>query len=215
MKTLSEEKEISYLSKNTYTTLNNLTESTKNIWFVCHGMGYLSRYFINYFKGLDPRTNYIIAPQAPSKYYQQPKMYVGANWLTKNNTSMGMENVVHYFDAIFETEILPASSHLIVLGYSQGVSVAMRYLAKRKIQFKQLIIHSGGIPKELNAMDFTYLSTKASVQLIYGTKDEYLNEERIREESERATAIFGERLNIIPFEGPHELHVPLIERLAY
>ena len=46
----STEKEIYYSVNNSYSTLNELTEATKNIWFVCHGMGYLSRYFIKYFK---------------------------------------------------------------------------------------------------------------------------------------------------------------------
>ncbi|NNL82566.1 MAG: esterase, partial [Winogradskyella sp.] len=80
------EKEISYKTSNSYSTLNTLTSKTKNVWFVCHGMGYLSRFFLKYFKELDSETNYIIAPQAPSKYYIQPKMHVGANWLTKDNT---------------------------------------------------------------------------------------------------------------------------------
>ena len=63
------EKEISYQITNTYSTLNELTEKTKNVWFVCHGIGYLSRYFISYFEGLNPEENYFIAPQASSKYY--------------------------------------------------------------------------------------------------------------------------------------------------
>ena len=98
----SQEKEISYTSVNSYSTLNMLTADTKTIWFVCHGMGYLSRYFLKYFRGLNANKNYIIAPQAPSKYYQQPKLHVGANWLTKDNTEMGTENIMQYFDAIFE-----------------------------------------------------------------------------------------------------------------
>ena len=48
----SEEKEITYQTSNSYSTLNQLTERTKNVWFVCHGMGYLSRYFLKYFKEL-------------------------------------------------------------------------------------------------------------------------------------------------------------------
>ena len=127
----SEEKEIGYQTKNSYSTLNNLTEDTKTVWFVCHGMGYLSRYFLKYFKELNAEENYIIAPQAPSKYYIQPKMHVGANWLTRDETKVGMRNILNYFDAIFEAEAIPKDKNLIVLGYSQGVSVAMRYFVFR------------------------------------------------------------------------------------
>ena len=83
----STEKEIIYKISNSYSTLNALTSKTRNVIFACHGMGYLSRYFLKYFKGLDSDLNYIIVPQAQSKYYIAPKMkHVGASWLTKENT---------------------------------------------------------------------------------------------------------------------------------
>ena len=58
------EAEIAYQIKNTYSTLNTHTSDTKKVWLVFHGIGYLSRYFLKYFKHLDPKENYIIAPQA-------------------------------------------------------------------------------------------------------------------------------------------------------
>jgi predicted esterase len=210
----SEEKEIDYQTKNSYSTLNTLTEDTKTVWFVCHGMGYLSRYFLKYFKGLNPEENYIIAPQAPSKYYIQPKMHVGANWLTRDETKVGMQNILNYFDAIFETEAIPQDKNLIILGYSQGVSVAMRYMVFRKLQCSQLILHSGGIPKEIIATDFEYLKSSTSIKLIYGTSDEYLNEERIKSESDRAIELFGSKVKYLPFDGTHVVNVDLINDLV-
>jgi predicted esterase len=208
----SEEKEISYTTTNSYSTLNTLTALTKNVWFVCHGMGYLSRYFLNYFQNLNSDENYIIAPQAQSKYYIPPKFqYVGSSWLTKENTVKETENVMQYFDAVFEAEAIPKEKNLIVMGYSQGVSVAMRYIAKRQLQCEQLILHSGGIPRELNAEDFNFLNAK--VYLVYGTKDEYLNEDRMQEERNRAFELFGNNVTIIPFEGKHEVNVELISSL--
>ncbi|WP_299122591.1 esterase [uncultured Winogradskyella sp.] len=209
----SHEKEITYKTSNSYSTLNTFTKRTKTVWFVCHGMGYLSRYFLRYFKDLNPEENYIIAPQAPSKYYIQPKMHVGANWLTRDNTKAGMDNILNYFDAIFETETIPNDANLIVFGYSQGVSVAMRYMAKRKLQCSQLVLHSGGIPKELTAEDFEYISKDTKVKLIYGTEDEYLDEARIEQESTRAKELFGERVTILPFEGKHVVNVNYINAL--
>ncbi|MCB0383593.1 MAG: esterase, partial [Psychroserpens sp.] len=180
---------------------------------VCHGMGYLSRYFIQYFKGLPPDENYIIAPQAQSKYYQAPKFkHVGASWLTKENTLVETENVMTYFDAVFENESIPKDKNLIIFGYSQGVSVAMRYLAKRKLQCSQLVLHSGGIPKELTPKDFEYFNAK--VILIYGTQDDYLNKDRIAYETERAELLFGDNFEVFPFEGKHEVNVKLIHSLV-
>ncbi|WP_179345183.1 alpha/beta hydrolase [Winogradskyella ursingii] len=210
----SQEKEISYKTTTTYSTLNNLSSKTKNVWFVCHGMGYLSRYFLKYFKSLNVEENYIIAPQAPSKYYIQPKMHVGANWLTRDNTMADTENIMNYFDAILEAEKIPGDINFIVLGYSQGVSVAMRYLAKRQLSCEQLVLHSGGIPKELMSEDFKYLPHSTQVKLIYGTEDEYLDKHRIEAETKRAKELFGDRAKIIAFDGKHVVNVDLINDLV-
>jgi predicted esterase len=211
----SQEKEISYQTTNSYSTLNNFTSSTNNVWFVCHGMGYLSKYFINYFSELNADKNYIIASQAQSKYYIPPKFkHVGASWLTKENTLKETENVMHYFDALFAAESIPTDKKLIVLGYSQGVSVALRYIAKRKLKCSQIAILSGGIPKELVADDFKFLIPNTKVYLIYGDNDEYLDENRILQEKNRAFELFGHlNLKIIAFEGTHEVKKELINDL--
>lgn len=209
----SQEKEISYTTTNSYSTLNRLTEATKNVWFVCHGLGYLSRYFLKYFKSLNPDENYIIAPQAPNKYYLKSNFkHVGSCWLTKENTAKDSENVMQYFDAVFENESIPESKNLIVFGYSQGVSVAMRYVAKRQMQCAKLVLHSGGIPKELEADDFTFLNTE--VKLICGNNDVFLNEERLQSEIKKAQLLFENKLEVIMFDGNHEVNVDIIKRLV-
>lgn len=208
----SSEKEISYPITNSYSTLNKHTDNTKHVWFVCHGMGYLSRYFIRYFKDLNPEENYIIAPQAQSKYYLGSKFnHVGASWLTRENTFVETQNVLQYFDAIFNLENIVDIQNLIVLGYSQGVSVAMRYIAKRQIQCSQLVLHSGGIPKELNAEDFAFFN--GQTKLIYGTQDEYLDDNRMVSEVSKANNLFGNSVEIIPFNGGHEMNTSLIQNL--
>ncbi|MFI1773537.1 alpha/beta hydrolase [Thalassobellus citreus] len=209
----SEEKEISYTTTNSYSTLNTLNKSTKNVWFVCHGMGYLSRYFLKYFKGLNIDENYIIEPQAISKYYIKPNFkHIGASWLTKEATAQETENVMRNFDAILEAESIPDSVNLIVLGYSQGVSVAMRYVAKRQLQCAQLVLHSGGIPKELHAEDFAFLNAK--VNLICGTSDEYLIKDRLQAETKKAHDLFKDQLNVTMFDGKHEVNVEIINGLV-
>jgi hypothetical protein len=51
------------------------------------------------------------------------------------------------------------------------------------------------------------------VKLIYGTKDEYLDDERIKKETKRATDLFGQQLEIFPFEGKHVVNVDFINNL--
>lgn len=210
------EKEISYQITNTYSTLNTLTNKTKHIWFVCHGMGYLSRFFLKYFKQLNPEENYIIAPQAASKYYITKQFkHVGASWLTRENTFVETENIMTYYDAVFKAERLSnTDKNIIVLGYSQGVSVSLRYVAKRNLQCSQLVLLSGSIPKELTASNFAFLNQNTKVSFYYGDKDAYLTEERIITETARANELFGSQLKIIPFDGIHEVKPEIINKLV-
>lgn len=208
-----EEKRVSYQTSNSYSSLNLLSEHTKNIWICFHGLGYLSKYFIQYFNRLNSKENYIIVPQAPSKYYQDKNFkYVGANWLTRENTQEDAKNIMNYLDEIFKVEALPKNKRLILFGYSQGVSVCLRWAALRKIQCNTLVIHSGGIPKELTPKDFDFL--KAKVILTYGKQDEYLTPELSQSQLEMAQSLFGKNLEVIPFEGKHEVNRELIHSIS-
>ena len=211
---MSREKQVSYQITNTYSVLNRFTEKTKNVWLVCHGIGYLSRYFIRHFNHLDADENYIIAPQAQSKYYlKSDYRHVGASWLTKENTESEIENVLNYLDEVFMEENLSKAPNLIVLGYSQGVSVATRYLAQRKINCAQLILHSGKVPAELTAKDFAFLKD-TKVTYLYGTQDEYLKKGIIEVEETRLKSLFPYNFELQTYDGGHEFNTDIIEKLS-
>lgn len=212
---MSLEKTASYQAKSTYLTLNKLTDKTQNIWIVFHGMGYLSRYFIRYFRNLDSETNYIIAPQAPSKYYQDSTLkHVGASWLTRENTELETTNVLAYVQSVWENETRNASGcRVFVLGYSQGVSIATRWIAKNKIDCQHLILHSGGIPKELKKEDFEHLSEDCKILYLYGDKDPYITEARKTEEQIKGNKLF-DNLKVEVFEGKHEVYPAIFPSLT-
>jgi len=200
-------KEVTYTTCKTYETLNILSDKTKNVWIVFHGIGFLSKYFLRFFKKLNPDKNYIIAPQAPSKYYLNNEYkYVGASWLTKENTVTETHNVLSYIDAVIQSENIPSDKNLIVLGFSQGVSIATRWLASRKINFNTLIIYAGSIPNELTAEDFDYVDFNTSkVELVYGDNDEYITKERIYQESIKSDSLFRKKAKTTIFKGTHEV----------
>ena len=212
---MANEKEVSYTSTNTYTTVNTFTSKTKNIWITFHGLGYLSRYFAKYFRHLNPEENYIIVPQAPSKYYQGSDFkHVGASWLTKENTVAETKNVLEYIDAVWKNEKPETMPNFIVMGYSQGVSIATRWLSSRKIQCDQLLLHSGGIPVELKPEDFSFLKPETKVIYLYGSKDPYITEARKTEEQLKGTSLFGNRLQISVFEGVHGVNTSFLQQVA-
>ncbi|WP_103068443.1 alpha/beta hydrolase [Aquimarina sediminis] len=201
------EKEISYNAINSYSTLNNLLPSTTTVWLVFHGIGYLSRYFIRLFDSLDKEENYFIAPQAPSKYYKgNDYRRVGSSWLTKENTQSETQNVLRYVDAIVSEEKIPKHVRLVVLGYSQGVSIATRWVASRKINCDDLIMISGGFPKELTKEDFSFLTNKTKVTHILGEQDPYFEIEKVKAEKIRIQQILPQ-IKFRTHQGGHELDI--------
>lgn len=211
-----EEKNTTYTSTNSYSTLNELGKDTQNIWVVFHGMGHLSRYFIKFFDQLPPEENYIIAPQAPSKYYLNDQFrHVGASWLTKEETARETDNLMAYIDSVMDRENLPDRCNLIVFGFSQGVSIATRWTARKKIPCQHLVLYAGGIPKELKASDFEFLRVrKTKVSLLVGDRDEYIDADRIKSEVQKAKELFGPTMEQLIFEGKHELKKQLINTLV-
>lgn len=209
------EKNVVYQTTNTYETLNQHTAKTKHVWIVLHGIGYLSKYFIRYFEALNAEENYIIAPQAPSKYYLKNEYkYVGASWLTKENTGIETQNVIAYLDAIYGAENIHSNTNLIVFGFSQGVSIACRWVAQKQLKCNQLVLYAGGIPNELKADDFTFFEGQnTKVKIIVGNKDEYLNEERMKLEIKKISTVFSNKAELLIFEGGHEVKKELLNNL--
>jgi predicted esterase len=200
---MSSEKKVSYQTTNTYSTLNELTDTTENVWVVFHGIDYLSRYFLKYFRQLDRKKNYIIAPQAPSKYYLNGKYeHVGASWATRENTQQEIENALAYLDEVYEKEGLKNAKNLILFGYSQGVSIVTRWVARRKINCSKLILNSGRIPKELTPEDFAFLKD-TEISFVYGTEDPFVNKEFLKSEEKRIRELFPKNPEFIPFDGGH------------
>ena len=121
--------------------------------------------------------------------------------------------VMTYFDAILEKEKLPSAAKLIVLGYSQGVSVAARYVARRKLVCHQLVFLSGRVPAELTREDFAFLNSATQVHFIYGDQDQFLTKELVSKERAHVNDLFGSEAIITEFEGKHEVRKELLESL--
>ncbi len=129
---------------------------------------------------------------------------MGSSWLTRENTKLETENILRYIDAVAKAENIPSSARLIILGYSQGVSIASRWVARRKIRCDAFVIVSGGFPKELQKEDLTFLGDKTIVTHILGRQDPFFEEEKVNNEKKRLQEIFRHiEFRIHP--GGHEL----------
>ena len=206
--------QVTYTSTNTFETLNELGEQTKYVWLVFHGMGYLSRFFLKYFSRLPKDEHYLVAPQAPSKYYMDDSFKnVGASWLTRENTEVEIENVLSYVDAVYTSLNIPDHVQFIVLGFSQGMSIAARWVARRKIICDKLVFYAGGFPNELKVSDFEFLPDSSQIIMVYGDQDIYLTKERLPFQEGRLEELFQGRARKLVFEGGHKILHSQLERI--
>lgn len=210
----AEKHTVSYTSVNSYVSLNRLSPDTKYVWIAFHGMGHLSRYFLKYFEGLDPKSHYLLAPQAPSKYYLDAQFkHVGASWLTREDTAREMDNILSYLDALMAGVSFPPEAQRIIFGYSQGVSIALRWVVKRTVRCDHLILYAGGIPEELLPSEVAHLREQTRIRILVGDRDEYISPERWEKEKEKIKNLFEGKAEVDVFEGKHEIKKEIINTL--
>jgi predicted esterase len=126
---------------------------------------------------------------------------------------METENILRYINAVYEDASPPEHCRLVVFGYSQGVSVAMRWVAKSKIKCERLALYAGGIPDELSSKDFLFLRGHTRVTFMVGDSDEFLSPERMERESGKIEALFDGQALIQVFNGGHAIQKPLINQI--
>lgn len=211
----SEEKRVTYQTSNSYSKLGTLSEYDNTLWMVFHGIGYLSRHFIKPFSKLDLNANTVIAPQAPSKYYSDNQYSrVGASWLTKEETQAEIVNVLQYLDAVYYQENMSRYRKFLCLGYSQGVSVMMRWIGLRKIPVDALVIYAGRIPSEMKKEHFSHLDEHTRILSVIGKNDPYVTTNVIEEEKLKIQELFPyQQKSAILFEGSHEIKAAVLHRI--
>ena len=199
------EKTVSYHSQAPYFTLGRRQPGAGNTWVVFHGIGQLARFFLGNFNHLDLTRNYILAPQAPSLYYTSDAYdRVGASWLTRENTRAQMENLLAYLDGMAAGEGLEEEK-TILFGYSQGVSVLCRWVARRRLACRRIVLYAGRIPAELGPGDFEHLPESCRVALYVGDADPLADKWGREALALHAREVFGNRLEIVTYPGGHEL----------
>lgn len=207
------EKSVEFSIKKKYLVKGNLI-NPKAVVIVFHGYGLLVAYFSRKFSVLE-KDYKIIYPEALSKFYVDfGSDKVGASWLTKIDTETEMENNIRYIDEVWQAEMLEGIP-VISIAFSQGVSIASRWMAKRKIVFNQYIVWSGKFPQDIDQNAFDYMQAKDyKINFVAGSLDPFYNEERKKEEMAKLSTYFDENtLSHHSFEGGHVINKELLSEL--
>jgi predicted esterase len=190
-----------------YYTLGELNDNTKTIWFVVHGYGQLSQYFIRKFVNITNNETFIVAPEAPSRFYLDDDFKrVGASWMTRELRHSEIYDNNDYLNTIYESLLKDrdlTNIEINILGFSQGCATVCRWLGAGKIKCDRLLLWAGFFSNGIREVIEPEKLKNVETYYIYGDKDEFLVAYPEISEKFRATLIDEINPKVICFEGKH------------
>lgn len=201
-----------------YSTLGQVSENLKEIWFVCHGQGQLAAYFIKPFGSIANESRLIVAPEALSRFYLDGLGgKIGACWMTREDRLNEIDNYVNYLDKLYDqvlSTVANANVKVNVLGFSQGVATVCRWIGLGKAkQIEKLILWGGLTPPDLDLTATYEIFSHLKIFVVVGNQDQFADASVITHEEERLKS-HNLPYQLITFEGGHQLNKEVIEKLA-
>ena len=201
-----------------YYTLGELNENTKSIWFVVHGYGQLSQYFIKKFTQIADSQTFIVAPEAVSKFYLDAQYSrVGASWTTKEmRESEKIENN-DYLNSVYDKVLKGidlSGIEVNILGFSQGCATVGRWVGDGHIKCNRLLFWAGFFSNGIKEVIEPKMLKNIETFYIYGDKDEYLIAYPEISANFRAGMIADINPKIISFEGKHTIDEPTLKMIV-
>ena len=187
----------------------------KFVWFALHGYGQLGKFFARTFEVLNTEEHLIVVPEAQSRFYLEG-VYgrVGASWMTKEDREIDIKDYLNYLDNLYFSlkNHFQKDIRVIVFGFSQGAATACRWVNDGSIKPQHLVLWSSIFPPDLR-MDGSITDGTLQLWLAVGDSDEYMNEERWKENHE-----IMEKMSLDPkvihFKGGHQIVKNELSKLA-
>jgi predicted esterase len=196
--------------------------AVREVWFVCHGYGQLAASFAKDFEKLAGAERIIVAPEALSRFYLDAldqsagERRVGATWMTREDRESEIGDYVGYLDAVYAAVMgeLPApGARVHVLGFSQGVTTVMRWLALGTARADALTLWAGGLPHDLALDAYAGRFGRMKVTVVAGERDRLVGEEPLAAARARLFSA-GIDHQLIRFAGGHRLDDAVLRQLA-
>lgn len=197
-------------------TFGQFSKQTTDVWWLFHGYGQLGQYFYKKFEVLPSQTHFFIIPEGISKfYYEGFTGKIGASWLTKYQREQEIADTLQYLREIKRQLQLPSDTRYrtTLLGFSQGASMASRWALSQEVPFDRLVLWAGNFPHDTDDERVKQVLQDKELILVYGTQDEFIERGLVQLERGYFDNL-GINLQMITFEGKHELVSTVIEQLA-
>ena len=183
-------------------TLGN-TETAKNIWIIFHGYAQLASTFIKEFQTLINEETAVIAPEGMHRFYRRG-FYgeVVASWMTSEDRLSDIADNAAYLNQVYNDWIKP-NQKVHVLGFSQGVATACRWLAESTFPIENLVLWAGSFPQDLTTSK-TSSMTIGRCFMAYDKEDPFWNEESWLKQL-KSIGAFGIQPIVFSFNGGHSI----------
>ncbi|HJU74527.1 MAG TPA: hypothetical protein VJ717_12335 [Gemmatimonadaceae bacterium] len=190
-------------------------------WVVLHGYGQLAGRFISQFSTVAGPHRTVIAPEALNRFYidaprpggpSADERRVGTTWMTREDRDADIRDYIAYLDRVAET-LASEAQRLTVIGFSQGVATACRWVALGKTSIHRLIVWAGPVPPDLDFARLAQRLGSTPIEIVLGDRDEYALA-RASEDELRPLRESGIQYRLVRFDGGHAIDPGVLERLA-
>lgn len=186
----------------------------RHVWFALHGYGQLASAFIGYLDTMNTGDRLIVAPEALSRFYlEEGRGPIGASWMTKEDRKHEIEDYVRYLDAVYNEVRAkgPPGARYYVLGFSQGVATAARWMDFGVPVFAGTCFWAGSLPPDLSVAGAEFAGNK--VAIVAGNSDSYLSADWRKREMERFSSL-NAVVREFSFHGGHRLDRAVLAEVA-
>lgn len=185
-------------------------DKSKRQWFSCHGYAQVADMMINKFDRREAKGEKIICVEAPNKFYWKGVGGIPvATWMTSRHRLDEIRDNNDYLNKVYQKEV-NQDSEKVLFGFSQGGTTIWRWIHDQRPEFDVFINYAGWIPEDLDLKILgDYLKRKRLV-FIYGSKDEYLTKDRIKE-LEMIIQRSGLDIQILKSSGNHSIDRDMID----
>ena len=150
----------------------------------------------------------LVAPEGLHRFYLEGTSgRIGASWMTKENRERDIENYLIYLDTLHQQIASEKDwDEISVLGFSQGVATAFRWIAEGGISPSKFLICSGLVPPDVDLKIKKDIFDPIKMTYFSGVNDPYRTEDSVKEFYD---AVASSKLNmdLVNFKGVHEVFV--------
>lgn len=199
-----------------YFTEGGGEQPLRESWIVLHGLGQLASVFMTYFRSIATPSRLIVAPEALNRHYimesgsRSNDAKIGATWMTREDRENEIADYVDYLDNVWR-ETSQGATRVTVLGFSQGVATAARWIARGKSRIDRFIAWAGQIPPDVEPSAFAKLN--GGITIVSGDKDEFASWIGEGDPAGRLTAA-GATPKMLTFDGGHRMDRLTLEGIA-